>query len=86
MSTATTITPGNCTVVADLARLAEQTIAGLPSAHTAAGEPLRKRSRIVNGHKVTAWIAGWDDSRPVVFEVDHSTEPLGLAEAASRVA
>lgn len=85
MST-TAITAGNCTIVATLAAFAEQTVAGLPSGHTAAGEPLRKRSRIVNGHKVTAWVAGWDDTRPVVFEVDHSTEPLDLAAAAAKVA
>lgn len=57
----------------------------LPSGCTGSGEPLRRRVAIVNGHRVTVLGIGHGEPR-IVFEVDHSTEPLTLAQAAEAVA
>lgn len=68
-----------------LTTLGEQATAALPSGHTGAGDPLRRRTKIVNGHRVQALVIGWGEETPV-YEVDHSTEPLTIEEAVRRVA
>jgi hypothetical protein len=68
-----------------LSTLADEAAAMLPSGHTGSGDPLRRRVKIVNGHRVQAIAIGWGEMVRF-FEVDHSTEALTLAEATARVA
>lgn len=48
-----------------------------------AGQPWQKRTRVVNGHIVQVNV--WDFER-VTVEIDKSTEPLTVEEAATRIA
>lgn len=68
----------------ELANLAAATTAALPNGCNGAGEPSRRRVKIINGHRVTVWVFGWDAAEPV-FEVDGSTRPLTIAEAEAAV-
>lgn len=72
-------------IAANLSALADRAIAALPSGHTGAGHPLRKDSRIVNGHHVQVLVIGWGKQTPI-FEIDKSTEALSLGQAVARVA
>lgn len=72
-------------VTAELDALAARTAAALPSGHNGAGDPWRRQTKIVNGHKVVANMFGWGDDRPVIFELDDSTAPLTLTEAVAAI-
>ena len=75
----------NHTTTATLTELAERTANQLPGGCNGAGEPSRRAAKIVNGHRVTVWVFGYGQTR-TIFEVDNSTQPLNLEEAAEAVA
>ena len=66
-----------------LTALAAKAADALPKCN-ACGEPVLTWTKVINGHKVQARISGWAEL--LTFEVDGSTEPLSLTEAAERVA
>lgn len=70
----------------DLTNLAERTVSSLPTGCNGAGEPSRRMAKVINGHHVRVWAFGFGIDDRVVFEVDGSTKPLNLAEAAEAVA
>lgn len=48
------------------------------------GEPWRRAIKIINGHHVQTNLFGWDAK--VKVWIDKSSEPLTIAEAATRIA
>lgn len=66
-----------------LTLLAERSASALPNGCSPSGLPMFHTMQAVNGRRVAVYVI---DARPAVFELDWSTEPLTLAEAAERLA
>lgn len=53
------------------------------SGHTGSGLPTRRAKKVIAGHLVQVWLIGWEGR--IVVELDKSTEPLSISEAAERM-
>ena len=51
--------------------------------HTGSGDPLRRKSLVINNHLVSVMLIGWDDR--VEINLDKSTEPLTIDQAIERL-
>lgn len=59
----------------------------LPTGHTAAGDPLHRCRRVINGHLVQVEVIGWGGERiDVTLPYEFGTEVLSIDDVAELIA
>ena len=59
----------------------------LPTSHTAAGDPLHRCRRVINGHLVQIEVIGWAGERiDITLPYEFGTKPLSIHDVAELIA